>query len=265
MTSMPFEAAQSDLLDVEESKLQLEEFVIDASEHSSMDQLTSLRESIRIHGHGLDYFEKAMESMQQISMVLTQAVPSGLLDTDIIDQFAYYRSIEFSNLLFCPSNLVTPVNVINISDDIDPLHVLRKKKRHWLVHTPDNVVHYMELNQQARDINSYRHTKTCFPHSIRSGQLVELEVSFGAVRSHGGHKLLCTLQSILILEQELAMNAWLKHTMTAVPVNVKTLKWKQRDSQDDEIDKDVKRVAIAVSCMNLDGPGELEEVMPETN
>ncbi|KDQ52752.1 hypothetical protein JAAARDRAFT_198089 [Jaapia argillacea MUCL 33604] len=207
MTSMPFEAAQSDLLDVEESKLRLEEFVIDASKHSSMDQLTSLREgvlcgapprirlgivngtdvdecvfrlqgfvvdtslppylkvhglpenlsylyqSICIHGHGLDYFEKAVESMRQISMVLTQAVPSGLLDTDVIDQFAYYGFIEFSNLLFCPSNLVTPVDVINISDDIDPLHILRKKKRHWLVHTPDNVVHYMELNQQKRDIN----------------------------------------------------------------------------------------------------------------
>ncbi|KDQ53991.1 hypothetical protein JAAARDRAFT_197084 [Jaapia argillacea MUCL 33604] len=126
MTSITFEAAQSNLLDIEESKLCLKEFVVDADEHSSIDQLTSLRQrttfcrtmkgilcgapprirlgivngnvvdecvfrlqgfvvdtslppylnvhglpenlsylyqSIRIHGHGLDYFEKAVESM----------------------------------------------------------------------------------------------------------------------------------------------------------------------------------------------------------
>ncbi|KDQ50653.1 hypothetical protein JAAARDRAFT_141606, partial [Jaapia argillacea MUCL 33604] len=145
-------------------------------------------------------FDKAVESMCQISMVLTQVVPSGLLDAYVIDKFAYYGSIEFSNLLFCPSNLVTPINVIKMSESIDPHQILKKKKKHWLVHTPDNIVHYMELAEGVAE------TEGCFPHTIRPGQLVELEVSFGAVRHHqggSGHKLLCTLKSVLVLEKEL--------------------------------------------------------------
>ncbi|KDQ49432.1 hypothetical protein JAAARDRAFT_200871 [Jaapia argillacea MUCL 33604] len=318
MNPVSFNAAQSDLLDLDESKLQLQNFVVSAKEHSPEDQLVTLRQrtnlcgrmkgilcgtppriqlgvvkgndveecvfrlqgffvdaslppylnvhglpdnltylyqSIRIHGHDLDYFESAVESMRHISMVLTQAVPSGLLDTDVIDQFAYYGLVEFSNLLLCPSNLVTPIDVIDISNTVDPQCILRKKKRHWLVHTPDNVVHYMKLLRQPSGGDSTCHTATCFPHSIRPGNLVELEISFGAVRSHkGGHKLLCMLRSILILEEELAMNAWLKHSMTSTSLYVKTLKRKDRAISNDEDDREMKRVVTSVSRMNLDGP-----------
>ncbi|KDQ57388.1 hypothetical protein JAAARDRAFT_130657, partial [Jaapia argillacea MUCL 33604] len=115
--------------------------------------------------------------------------------------------IKFSNLLFTSLNLVKHDNIIALEENIDPHSLVCQKMPRHLVHIHDNMVQYWEKYPTWINFpSSFRH---CLPHRVHphnfwTGQLIELEVSFATVPTQkGGHKLLCTLRSIALLDQEL--------------------------------------------------------------
>ncbi|KAI0338187.1 hypothetical protein BDW22DRAFT_1338408 [Trametopsis cervina] len=158
------------------------------------------KQSVMLTGLNCEAFNTAGRAIIEIHSYLSSTLPDGSLQAWTPAKDEGSICLEFSNRYFMSGDRVDELDSIPFTKEVDPKGILHGHMQ-GLAHTEENEVLYFEKSR-SMDLKTYTYT-ACHPISIRPGQLVELQVTFGTVPiSKGRHIMLSKIRSICIISRQ---------------------------------------------------------------
>ena len=107
--------------------------------------MINAKQSITITGLGIDSFESCAVAILEIQQMFSGAVPAGAMDKWLPNTEQGCIALEFANRYFSDSDISDAD--VQLSDDVDPNHILRDNIPSGTRHTTDNEVLYYEKSE----------------------------------------------------------------------------------------------------------------------
>ncbi|KAH9912171.1 uncharacterized protein B0H18DRAFT_890696, partial [Fomitopsis serialis] len=151
-------------------------------------------------GLGNAQFSEAAVALMSIHQLFERRLGQGSLHQWDVKKEQGHIALDFHNQYLTTPENTSAANIIDIPDDMDPFHILR---RHITdeVFTMDGLVKYYE--RVKPDNVAKPQFKKSHSTAISVGQLVEIQTSFVAVpRGKGKYKMVCKLRSICDINRE---------------------------------------------------------------
>ena len=185
-----------------------------------------LKQSVSLTALGVEGFQTAVESIEEIHRLFSRNFPEGALEGWAPSQFEGFLTIDAANRFFTHCSLANAADIIPFSTTIDPDGVLKKGITERYIHTSENVVEYYEkttVGERTRSeyIDNYTGHYLSLsryisinPVKFQYGDIVEAQVSFQTVALKGGkYKMLVVLRALTLLD---AMPTKVRSSLNAV-------------------------------------------------
>ncbi|KAF8075764.1 hypothetical protein FPV67DRAFT_1407739 [Lyophyllum atratum] len=159
-----------------------------------------LRQNITLSGLGTPTFRDAMRSTGEIFGLFDRQFNEGFLQPWVatMDPSGGEDLLEASNRYLTPKRDASAASAVEFDHEVDPKGTLQAMAGNDHFHTDDNVVLYYK--RRTEDDGRYSYQKIG-PQSFRTGDIVEIQVSFVVVPLKGEkYKMISVLRSIAFID-----------------------------------------------------------------
>ncbi|KAJ6520780.1 hypothetical protein DFH09DRAFT_1426698 [Mycena vulgaris] len=158
-----------------------------------------LSQRAEICGMGTATFNEAMSKIASVTEYFEQHLAGAELSSITETESTEGRLFVASNRLFTNKTDAPTEQDTEFQNGVDPLNVLQKLKNNDLIHAPDNIVKYFKRVDDKGKV-TYEES---VPGAYRPGDIVELQVSFVAIKTAGNKvKVTTRLQAVTLLTNE---------------------------------------------------------------
>ncbi|KAJ7710926.1 hypothetical protein B0H17DRAFT_1190594 [Mycena rosella] len=158
-----------------------------------------LSQQVEICGLGTPTFNEAAGKISSVVDRFEQYLAGAELGSIPDTGSNAAKIFQASNRLFTARSDAPTEQDNSFERGVDPLKVLHKLKGNELIHAPENIVRYYKRGESEGNI-SYEET---VPGSFKTGNIVELQVSFVAIKAAMNKiKVTTRLQAVMLLSNE---------------------------------------------------------------
>ncbi|KAJ6522935.1 hypothetical protein DFH09DRAFT_1330302 [Mycena vulgaris] len=165
-----------------------------------------LSQQAEICGMGTTIFNESMLKIAAVTDYFDQHLSGAELGSIAEVDSSDGRLFSACNRFFTSKSDAPSEQDTEFQNGVDPLNVLRKLKANDLIHAPDNIVNKVFYDESV-------------PGAFRPGDIVELQVSFVALKTAGNKvKVTTRLQAVTLLTNEFTKKAASARAMAQVRV-----------------------------------------------
>ncbi|KAF7326541.1 hypothetical protein MVEN_02607200 [Mycena venus] len=164
--------------------------------HCKTSKAIFLSQHIEISGLRTETFEDCMRKLTYVREKFGQQVAGVPMANLIVREGSNGSCFSATNHIFSRRSDVPTEQDNEFQDGVDSIGRLAKLKGTELIHAPENIVKYYRVSKD----NRREHYAKEIPGAFKAGDIVEAQVAFVAIMSHGIMKVTNRLQALTLVD-----------------------------------------------------------------